>query len=186
MTHPATPTPLRWVIPSAVVGVLVGLFALLVTQRDQDARYSIDGSGGQDVETTDAHEFTAWLSRMTPLARSLQVTFDDAEKAASARDFAGTATACRAGLDLTSALAAELPSPDPRMDDPLRQAITDYDMALHLCVSGSEDAEPVELAMAADLLEAGDQLWAIAAGTTDPAAPGLPLRLPRPSPVFKT
>jgi hypothetical protein len=180
VTDPATPASLRWVIPSTVVGVLVLLGAFLAMQHDRRAEFSIDAT----EVGVGASAFSQWLTRTTPLMTSLRTAFDDAGKAAAASDFAATGAACRAGLGATGALVAEFPSPDARLDRPLRQAIGDYDEALRHCVSGSEHADPAELAAAADLVAAGDRNWRAAVELIDPDWPGLAPR--GPSHVFKT
>src|SRR5262245_2008503 len=100
VTDSATPASLRWVIPATVVGALLGM------QRDRHAQIYIDAAEGP----TGASAFSVWLNHAQPLMTSLRNAFDDVAEAASASDFVGTGAACRAGLGLTNALVAELPS----------------------------------------------------------------------------
>jgi hypothetical protein len=181
MTVSAPPAFLRWVVPAAVIGALMVLALLFKVQHDRVA--PIDEP--RPVETTAASELTTWLEHTAPIVASLRSTFGDVGEAAMASDFTATSTACRAGLELTGELGAELPSPNVRLNDGLRVALDDYEQALRHCVAGSENSDPAELAMATNLVAVGDRHWRAAVGTLGAPWPGLPPRDTRPSHVYK-
>ena len=182
-TVTGTPAALRWVLPATIIGALVILGVLLKVQYNRMA----DGPARLfEASVAVDSEFLEWLERTSPLMASLKRAFDEVGDAAMDGDFVGTGAACRAGLSTTSALVAELPSPDTRLDFPLRQALDEYERALSLCVSGSEHDEAAELASAADWVTRGDRHWRAAVGLMGPEWPGLPSSVSGPGPVFKT
>jgi hypothetical protein len=178
------PAFLRWVIPAAIVAALMVLGLLLKVQHN---RLQLDEAGPVvSGETADVPELLAWLDHAAPILLELQAAFDHVGDAAQAGDFVAMSTGCRAGLDLASALIAELPSPDARLDDPFRRAFNDYDQALRHCVRGGENSDPAELAIAGDLIAVGDQHWRDAAGMIDYPWLRLSPSGSRPSHIFKT
>lgn len=181
MAVSAPPAFLRWVVPASVIGALMVLALLFTVQHDRLA--PIDEP--RPVEMTAAAELTAWLEHTAPIVASLRSTFGDVGEAAMASDFAATSTACRAGLDLTGALVAELPSPNVGLNDGLRVALDDYGQALRHCVAGSDNADPAELAMATNLVAVGDRHWRAVVGTLGTPWPGVPPSDAGPSHVFK-
>lgn len=186
MTVSAPPAFLRWVVPVTIVGALMVLGLLLRVQHNRAVEFEEAGPAAVDIDTNDVPELQAWVDHAAPLMASLRSVFGDVGEAAKASDFVATSTACRAGLDLTGALVNELPSPDVRLNAPLREALDDYDHALRHCVNGSENNDPDELAIAADLVTAGDQRWRAAVGMMDTPWPALPPSSTKPSHVFKT
>ena len=161
LTVSPPPAFLRWVIPTAIVGALMVLGLLLKVQHN---RLQFEEAGPVvSGETADVPELLAWLDHAAPIVTELQAAFDDVGEAAQASDFVATSTACRAGLDLSSALIAELPSPDARLDDPFRRAFNDYDQALRHCVRGSENSTRPN-----SRLPATSSPWATNTGVTLP------------------
>lgn len=185
MTVTAPPAMLRWVVPATIVGAFMVLGLLLGVQHYRVVESDDAGPAAVDVDTHDGSELSAWVDHAAPIVASLRAAFDDVGEAAMASDFVATSTACRAGLDLTGALVNELPSPDVRLNGPLRQALDEFDQALRHCVNGSENSDPAELAVAAELVAVGDRHWRAAVGMMNTPWPGLPPRNTRPSHVFK-
>lgn len=185
MTVSAPPAMLRWVVAATIVGAMMVLGLLLGVLHHRAVEIDEARPAAAGVDTNDVPELRAWLDHAAPLVASLRAAFDDVGEAALASDFVATSTACRAGLDLTEALVNELPSPDVRLNGPLREALDDFDQALRHCVNGSEKSDPAELAIAADLVAVGDRHWRAAVGMMNTPWPDLPLRDLRPSHVFK-
>lgn len=185
MTVSAPPTMLRWVVPATIVGGLMFLGVLLTVQHNRAVELAKAGPAAADVDTNDVPGLPAWLDHAAPLVASLRAVFDDVGEAAMASDFAATSAACRDGLDLTGALVNELPSPDVRLNGPLREALDEFDQALRHCVNGSENSDPAELAIAADLVAVGDRHWRAAVESMDTPWPLPPPSGTRPSHVFK-
>lgn len=186
MTVSAPPAFLRWVVPATIIGALMVLGMLLRVQHNRAAEFDEAAAPITGIETYAVPELQAWVDHAAPLMASLRGVFGDVGEAAKASDFVATSTACRAGLDLTGALVNKLPSPDVRLNAPLREALDDYDQALRHCVAGSENNDPDELAIAADLVTTGDQRWRAAVGMMDTPWPALPPSSTKPSHVFKT
>lgn len=185
MTVAPPPPFLRWVIPATIFGTLL-VFGFLLRMQHNHVPFDKTASVSVHVETADPRDLMEWLDQAAPLVASLRGAFNDLSDAARSSDFAGMSVACHAGLDFTGALVIVLPSPEVRLNDPLRQALDGYDQALRHCVTGSENSDPAELAIAGDMFAVGDRQWNAAIWMFDTPWPGLPSGNMRPSHVFKT
>lgn len=151
-------------MPTTVVAITVAIGALLDYQHERNGPahwdvYTTTAEAAAAPTTRDATEMVAWLTRTAPSVMALRDAFNDVSDAALAGDFADTNRACHTGLVSLAALQHELPSPDARVDTSLRQALTDYDEALRLCIRGTEYPDADAFAKSVDLVAAGNDHW---------------------------
>jgi hypothetical protein len=82
-------------------------------------------------------QLRAWLTESEPVIDALVIARNNIATAAGQRDIAGTGAACRTASGAVADLYRQMPSPDPMLNSQFLQAISDYDVGLPYCISGT-------------------------------------------------
>ncbi|MEB3980686.1 hypothetical protein OQ968_05340 [Mycobacterium sp. 663a-19] len=101
-------------------------------------------------------QLRAWLSGTLEPIQELRGAFQRVSVAAANKDIAGVGAGCRDAYAANAELQRKMPSPDPALNVPLQQAISDYDTGLHYCISGVDDYDVNELSRGGTFVQEGN------------------------------
>jgi hypothetical protein len=118
----------------------------------------------------------AWLNKAGPSIDALVAAGDGIVAAAPQSDIAATGAACQTAADAVANLQQRLPSPDPVLNIALQQAITDYQVGIRYCISGTQNQDAVKIGEATVRIDQGNTDMQIAVDIIEsvlsPDAPG--------------
>jgi hypothetical protein len=98
----------------------------------------------------------AWFNEAKPSIDALVVAGDEIVAAATQGDMAATGAACRTAAGAVANLQEHLPSPDPALNTALQQAITNYQVGIRYCISGTHNQDAVKIGEAKVYIDQGN------------------------------
>lgn len=97
-----------------------------------------------------------WSGQSTPLINGLVIARNNIAAAAAAADLPATSAACRNATYAVAKLHTQMPSPEPALTGELQAAISNYDIGLPYCISGTQNRDGESMRRAAGYIAKAD------------------------------
>ena len=98
-------------------------------------------------------QLRAWLTDAEPSINALLIAGDSVVAAGAQGDIARTGAACQTTAGAVTNVQQHLPSPDPALNTAFLQAITEYQVGIRYCISGTQNQDAIEIGQAAGFIE---------------------------------
>ncbi len=98
----------------------------------------------------------AWWDKVQDHVRAIQSATDAVSAAAQANDVGALNTACAKYHDVVAGLQGHMPPPDPAFGTEFQAGLSDYDVAMHFCLSATNDIDANELRHLLEFLRSGN------------------------------